>query len=298
MKILNFGSLNIDHVYQVDHFVRAGETLASSGYARHMGGKGFNQSIALARAGAAVYHAGCMGEDGDFMRAYLHEAGVNVAFLRTVDGPTGHAMIQVEPSGENCILLFGGANQRIEAAQIRETLAHFAAGDILLLQNEINGLPFLMKYAHEKGMQIALNPSPIDGGLFSLPLDTVRWFLLNEIEGEALTGVKEPKRICQKLLENYPNAEMILTLGSEGVCYQSKDQKLVHPSYRVPVVDTTAAGDTFTGYFLAKISAGESVSYALECASKAAALAVSQEGAAPSIPTIEEVQRFDFPARE
>ena len=106
MRILNFGSLNIDHVYQVDHFVRAGETLASSGYARHMGGKGFNQSIALARAGAAVCHAGCMGEDGDFMRAYLREAGVDTSFLRTVDGPTGHAMIQVEPSGENCILLF------------------------------------------------------------------------------------------------------------------------------------------------------------------------------------------------
>lgn len=135
MKVLNFGSLNIDHVYQVHHFVRAGETIGSNGYARHMGGKGFNQSVALARAGAEVYHAGCIGEDGGFLQAYLREAGADTAFLRTVDGPTGHAIIQVEPSGENCILLFGGANQQVEEAQIREVLSHFAAGDILLLQN-------------------------------------------------------------------------------------------------------------------------------------------------------------------
>ena len=298
MKILCFGSLNLDNVYQVEHHVRSGETLASQSLTQYPGGKGLNQSIALARAGANVYHAGQIGQDGERLVSLLKENGVNCKFVLQSQERTGHAIIQVDQNGQNCILLYGGANRTMQPAWMERVLAHFESGDILLLQNEINGLPFLMKYAHEKGMQIALNPSPIDGGLFSLPLDTVRWFLLNEIEGEALTGVKEPKRICQKLLENYPNAEMILTLGSEGVCYQSKNQKLVHPSYRVPVVDTTAAGDTFTGYFLAKISAGESVSYALECASKAAALAVSQEGAAPSIPTIEEVQRFDFPARE
>lgn len=190
MRILNFGSLNIDHVYQVDHFVRAGETLASSGYARHMGGKGFNQSIALARAGAAVCHAGCMGEDGDFMRAYLREAGVDTSFLRTVDGPTGHAMIQVEPSGENCILLFGGANQRIEAAQIRETLAHFAAGDILLLQNEVSGLPALLEEGAKRGLRIAINPAPMDAGIVAADLSEVRWLIVNEGEGAALSGAK------------------------------------------------------------------------------------------------------------
>ena len=295
MKILNFGSLNIDHVYQVDHFVRAGETLASSGYARHMGGKGFNQSIALARAGAAVYHAGCVGEDGDFMRAYLHEAGVNVAFLRTVDGPTGHAMIQVEPSGENCILLFGGANQRIEAAQIRETLAHFAAGDILLLQNEISGLPALLEEGAKRGLRIAINPAPMDAGIVAADLSEVRWLIVNEGEGAALSGAKNAQDVLAALREKYPHAAVVLTLGEKGAYYQDENETcFVEAFHAGEAVDTTGAGDTFTGYFLAGIAAGASAKRAMEIAARASGIAVTRAGAAQSIPPMAEVSPTGF----
>ena len=295
MKILNFGSLNIDHVYQVDHFVRAGETLASSGYARHMGGKGFNQSIALARAGAAVYHAGCMGEDGDFMRAYLHEAGVNVAFLRTVDGPTGHAMIQVEPSGENCILLFGGANQRIEAAQIRETLAHFAAGDILLLQNEISGLPALLEEGAKRGLRVAINPAPMDAGIVAADLSEVRWLIVNEGEGAALSGAKNARDVLDALREKYPHAAVVLTLGEKGAYYQDENETwFVEAFHAGEAVDTTGAGDTFTGYFLAGIAAGASAKRAMEIAARASGIAVTRAGAAQSIPPMAEVSPTGF----
>lgn len=295
MKILNFGSLNIDHVYQVDHFVRAGETLASSGYARHMGGKGFNQSIALARAGAAVYHAGCMGEDGDFMRAYLREAGVNVAFLRTVDEPTGHAMIQVEPSGENCILLFGGANQRIEAAQIRETLAHFAAGDILLLQNEVSGLPALLEEGAKRGLRIAINPAPMDAGIVAADLSEVRWLIVNEGEGAALSGAKNAQDVLDALREKYPHAAVVLTLGEKGAYYQDENETCFVKAFCAgEAVDTTGAGDTFTGYFLAGIAAGASAKRAMEIAARASGIAVTRAGAAQSIPPMAEVSPTGF----
>ena len=295
MKILNFGSLNIDHVYQVDHFVRAGETLASSGYARHMGGKGFNQSIALARAGAAVYHAGCMGEDGDFMRAYLREAGVNVAFLRTVDEPTGHAMIQVEPSGENCILLFGGANQRIEAAQIRETLAHFAAGDILLLQNEVSGLPALLEEGAKRGLRIAINPAPMDAGIVAADLSEVRWLIVNEGEGAALSGAKNAQDVLAALREKYPHAAVVLTLGEKGAYYQDENETCFVKAFCAgEAVDTTGAGDTFTGYFLAGIAAGASAKRAMEIAARASGIAVTRAGAAQSIPPMAEVNPTGF----
>ena len=260
-----------------------------------MGGKGFNQSIALARAGAAVYHAGCVGEDGDFMRAYLREAGVNVAFLRTVDEPTGHAMIQVEPSGENCILLFGGANQRIEAAQIRETLAHFAAGDILLLQNEVSGLPALLEEGAKRGLRIAINPAPMDAGIVAADLSEVRWLIVNEGEGAALSGAKNAQDVLAALREKYPHAAVVLTLGENGAYYQDENETcFVEAFHAGEAVDTTGAGDTFTGYFLAGIAAGASAKRAMEIAARASGIAVTRAGAAQSIPPMAEVNLTGF----
>ena len=295
MRILNFGSLNIDHVYQVEHFVRAGETLASSGYAKHMGGKGFNQSIALARAGAAVYHAGCMGEDGDFMRAYLRGAGVDTSLLRTVDGPTGHAMIQVAPNGENCILLFGGANQRIEVAQIRETLARFAPGDILLLQNEISGLPALLEEGAKRGLRIAINPAPMNAGILAADLSKVRWILVNEGEGAALSGAENARDVLAALRKQYPQAAVVLTLGEKGAYYQDESETcFVEAFHAGDAVDTTGAGDTFTGYFLAGMAAGVSARRAMEIAARASGIAVTRAGAAQSIPPMAEVSPTGF----
>lgn len=292
MKILNFGSLNLDYVYQTEHFVRAGETLASTGYAVYLGGKGLNQSIALARSGASVYHAGCIGDNGGALLDSLNANEVNTQFLRRGEGPNGHAVIQVNPHGENGILLYGGSNQQITAEQIDDTISHFEKGDILLLQNEINNIPYLIEAAHARGLTIALNPSPWSSSIEAWPLSYIQYFLVNEIEGAALAGLSEdssPSNILDAIRHRYPQSTVILTLGSKGVCYDDGRQRLTHPIFQVPVVDTTAAGDTFTGYFLSSVCRGEAPENALRIASCASSIAVSRNGASPSIPYLSEV---------
>lgn len=289
MKILNFGSLNLDHVYQVDHFVAAGETEHSSGYAQHLGGKGLNQSVALARAGAQVWHAGCVGHDGAKLTDYLMQAGVHTEHVKEIDMPTGHAIIQVDKNGQNCILLFGGANQCITEAQVCETMAHFDAGDILLLQNETSATGEIIRAAHAHGLRIALNPSPATPQLLELPLELVEWFILNEVEGTQITGETDPEAITAALLARYPNCRVVLTLGKRGVVYRDANETCSHGIYRVPVVDTTGAGDTFTGFFLAGAATGVPIAKCLETASKASSLAITRAGAAETIPSAAEV---------
>ena len=249
--ILSYGSLNLDLVYQVPHFVQAGETLSSTSRTVHCGGKGLNQSIAAARAGGTVSHAGKIGGNGTVLTDILRESGVDTDFVTVGDGPSGHAVIQVDPSGQNCILLFGGCNQEITHAEIDRVLARFQAGDYLILQNEINGLDHLMTQAARRGLRIVFNPSPIDKSI----------------------------------------SRLLLTLGSHGCVYDNGQRRLRQGIYQVGTVDTTAAGDTFTGYFVACMAAGRPEEECLDLASRAAALAVSRPGAAPSIPTMDEVQR-------
>ena len=169
MKVLSFGSLNFDHVYQMDHFVMPKETTSSLSYSRGFGGKGLNQSIALAKSGLDVYHAGRVGFDGQPFIDYLQEYGVKVDYLKKdEEAATGHAIIQVSHS-ENCIILYGGANQLIDEAQIDEVLTHFEKGDLLLIQNEISSLTYLITKAHEKGLRIAFNTAPMDEKIFGYP---------------------------------------------------------------------------------------------------------------------------------
>ena len=289
MKILNFGSLNLDLVYQMPHFVRAGETLSSTGFHRGVGGKGLNQSVALARAGADIYHAGLVGEDGGMLREFLQDNGVDVRFVRTVDQPSGHAVIQVEPAGNNCIFLYGGANQCVREPFIREALSAFGAGDILILQNEINMIDRIIALAAERGMQVVLNPSPVADNLKALPLEKISWFILNEVEGAELSGETEPEKMLERLTALYPHAQIVLTLGGEGSVYAFRKERIRQSAFRVQAVDTTAAGDTFTGFFFAAIAAGVPVQDALLRASKASAISVTRPGAAPSIPRLSEV---------
>lgn len=294
MKILSFGSLNLDKVYSVDHFVRAGETLSSVTMEEFCGGKGLNQSVAASRAGGTVYHAGCVGAaDGGMLLDMLSGSGVDISLVRRLPCPSGHAIIQVNAEGQNCILLYGGANQMVDREQISETLAHFEAGDILVLQNEISGLQDLMEAAGKKGMVIVLNPSPMTAEILTLPLEYVSYFLLNEVEAKDLCGEETAEEDRpRKLLERYPNSKVVMTLGSRGCIYQDSRQQIRCPACRVDVVDTTAAGDTFTGFFVAAIAAGTDVKTALEQATKAAAISVSRKGAAPGIPTREEMLAF------
>lgn len=290
MKLLDFGSLNIDHTYQLPHLVRPGETLASDSYHKSDGGKGFNQAVALAKAGQEVYLAGAIGQDGLFLRDYLQELGVHTEHLCVLDAPTGHAMIQLDTEGQNCIILFGGTNGMITEAMIDEVLADFGAGDYLLLQNEISHVDSIICAAHAKGMHIILNPSPMSPELLTWPLELVEWFILNEIEGADITGKTQPEEMLDELLRRYPACHVVLTLGERGSVYADATQRMDQSIVPAHTVDTTAAGDTFTGYFIHALLQGEAIQQALKTAACASAITVSRPGAGRSIPAAEEVQ--------
>lgn len=308
-KILTFGSLNIDYVYSVDHFVQKGETLASSALEIFSGGKGLNQSVALGRAGAEVFHAGAVGPDGQFLLDLLQEAGVDTHLVKQLESVrTGNAIIQRDPEGNNCILLYGGANQAITREQVKESLKGFGAGDYIVLQNEINQMPFLMEQAHAKGMRVVLNPSPMNSRIFEMPLGCVDYLILNEVEAAQILEADAPalgaektdlgdekagEAMAELLKKKFPRSRIVLTLGEKGAVYCGEETRIRQPAYAVRAMDTTAAGDTFTGYFIAGISRGMSAEEALDTASRAAAIAVTKPGAAPSIPAWEQVQDWN-----
>lgn len=289
MKILNFGSLNIDHVYQVDHISRPGETLASSSYQVFAGGKGANQSAALARAGAPVFHAGQVGPEAQWLVEKLATLGADMQFTQTSQTPTGHAIIQVDPSGENSIVLYPGCNKEITTAQIDATLDHFTTGDILLLQNEINNITYLIKQANKKALRICLNPAPFDSEILTYPLDLVDILVVNQTEGMGLCPNTPLDRLADQLAATYAKADIVLTLGAKGAIYRSSTDALEIPAQEVSALDTTAAGDTFIGYFLAAVLADLPTIDCLEQASKAAALCVTRAGAMDSIPAKDEL---------
>jgi ribokinase len=297
VKILNFGSLNIDHVYQVAHFVRPGETLASHAYAKHVGGKGLNQSLALARAGAQVYHAGCIGEDGLFLKQLLDQDGADTRYVRTVKGASGHAMIQVNEQGENCIILHGGANQRVTTHMMYDVLESFGTADLLLLQNEVNDIAQIMNLAKQRGMHIVFNPAPMNAAVKEYPLELVDYFILNEIEAAELAGLSVQEagelgaeQTIGKLTALFPRAKIVMTLGKQGVCFACGDEVFLKvEAKKVSAVDTTAAGDTFTGYFMAGLVKGKDMETCLRQGCEASAVCVTKEGAADSIPYLEDI---------
>jgi len=284
MRILNFGSLNIDYVYAVDHFVSAGETIGSYGMDRNVGGKGLNQSVAFAKAGATVYHAGCVGSEGGFLTDYLNKVGVNTDLVKVTDVPTGNAVIQVDKTGQNCILLYGGANQAVTEEMVDEVLSQLEKGDMVVLQNEISQVGYIIQRANALGLITVLNPSPITEALLSYPLSLVDWFILNEIEGRELTGKTEPADIMAGMREKYPSARVVLTLGKDGAMYFDAETSVSVPAGKGKPVDTTAAGDTFTGYFFTAIGNGKTPEEALRIATRASDITVTRKGAAESIP--------------
>lgn len=298
MKVLSFGSLNIDYVYTVPHFVKKGETLSAKELNVYTGGKGLNQSIALSRAGLNTYMAGAIGTDGMFLLDSLKEARVNTDHVKILqEVRTGNAIIQNDADGDNCIILYGGANQSITKEQINEVFADFSKEDYVLLQNEINNLPYIVEKAKQVGMKIILNPSPMNEKIMELPLDQIDYFLLNEVEAMQILQMEEPEEIDGKYIgsllhEKFPEATIVLTLGGDGSICISKDEYVERSIYKVDTVDTTAAGDTYTGYFIAGILNGKTIKESMDTASKASAIAVSRQGAAPSIPRVEEVEAF------
>lgn len=298
MKILSFGSLNIDYVYSVPHFVKKGETLSAKELNVYTGGKGLNQSIALARAGVETYQAGAIGTDGMFLLEQLKEAGVKTDLVKILDDVrTGNAIIQNDDEGDNCIVLFGGANQAITKEQVDEVFKDFTNEDYLLIQNEINELSYIVEKAKEEGMKIILNPSPMNEKIMKIPLDQIDYFILNEIEAMQILEMDKPEEIDGKYIasllhERFKDATIVLTLGSEGSVCISDDEYVEQSIYKVKAIDTTAAGDTYTGYFIAGILNGKTIKESMDIASKASAIAVTRQGAAPSIPVLEEVEEY------
>ena len=289
MKLLNFGSLNLDYTYHVDHFVRPGETEASSSRSFACGGKGLNQSIALAKSGAHVYHAGAVGAmDGEVLIQALNNAGVNTDLIaRLSDVPSGSAFIQVVPDGENSIVLDGGANQAITRDYIDQVLSDFVFGDWLILQNEISELPYLIEKAHDIGMKIALNPSPMNASIWKMPLGYIDLFILNEEEAAALSEhAPDP---LSELHRRYPRAVIVITLGSHGSIAIEDGIRFAQNAYPADAVDTVGAGDTFTGYLIGSLAEEVPLIDAMRIASKAAAISVSRKGASTSIPDLSEV---------
>lgn len=289
MKIYNLGSVNIDYVYAVDHILAGGETLSSKSMSVFPGGKGLNQSVALAKAGAKVIHGAVIGDNAEMLMDVLVDAGVDVSRIEKCSGSCGHTIIQVDENGQNCILLFPGTNHAIDADYIECFLSDAQEGEILLVQNEISHLEIAFEIAHTKRMQIAFNPSPFHTDIRKLPLSYVKWWFCNEIEGAALFGSNDPREIAKNFVKQFPNSNLILTLGKDGGVFVNADTYIEWPIYKVHTVDTTAAGDTFTGYFIAALSSGKDVAFSLDIAAKAASIAVSRQGASTSIPLIDEV---------
>lgn len=292
MKILNFGSCNIDYVYSLDHIVNNGETESTQKLETFCGGKGLNQSIAMKRAGADVCHAGCIGEGGAFLVDFLKENGVDVSLLTYVGEKNGHAIIQVAKNGDNSIFLYPGSNTMLTREYIDSVLASFSRDDILILQNEINELSYIVSKAHDIGMKIILNPSPYNEIIEEIDLTKLFLLIMNEIEAKEISKSRSLVDALAFFAERYPQLRTVITLGKRGCVYQDAHSQVLCPTFEVEAVDSTAAGDTFTGYFAVGIAQGMPVKDALENASCAAAISVTRSGAAPSIPFAHEVDEL------
>ncbi len=290
-KVLVFGSCNLDMVFSVPHIALPGETIGAAGVALHCGGKGLNQAVALARAGIPTAFAGSIGADGASLRGMLNENGVDTAYLLDSGVPTGRAIIQVADNGENSIVLYPGANQDITRQQIDAALSEFSAGDVIVLQNEISEIIYLIERASSLGLRIVLNPSPFNAVFRTVDLSRLALLIVNETEAAGFTGSADTDAFLQWAAQNCPSLPCVLTLGAAGSVYTCDGYIVRQPAIKADVVDTTCAGDTFTGYFLAARLRGQDVPAALEIAARAAALTISQPGAAESIPLAEQLAK-------
>ena len=286
MKILNFGSINKDFFYSVNDFVKPGETISSIKYNVKIGGKGLNQSVGISKAGQKIYHAGIINKDDTFILDRLKKWNINCENIVLGVNPTGHAIIQVDKNGENSIIIHGGANHDFDIKFIKSVLSKFDSGDILVLQNEINNIKEIIDGAHHKKMKIVFNPAPFNNEILSYDLNKISTLILNQTEGEALSKEKKPINILRVLNSKFNNTEIILTLGEKGSLYSFKDELLKIKAHKVDTVDTTGAGDTFIGYYVAGIASKMKKKDNLKRASKAAAIATTKLGGAGSIPRI------------
>lgn len=293
MKILNFGSLNIDIFFRVENIVKPGETISAKSIEKRPGGKGLNQSVALSKSFENVYHAGSVGDDGIFLIDYLKSENINTKYIKKSDKLTGNAIIQVDDKGENSIVLYKGANFDNDKKFIDEVLNDFSKDDILLLQNEISSMKYLIDKAYEKGMKIVLNPSPITDEIKEFDFNKIDLLLVNEIEAKDIANKDNIDESINYFMATYPNINLIVTLGSKGSIFVNKNEKIKQEGIKVESVDSTGAGDTFTGFFVSYFYQGKNVRDCLKFASLASALSVTKSGASISIPSLCDVKEFE-----
>ena len=288
-KIINFGSINIDHVYRVPHLVKPGETLSSLDLVTGLGGKGANQSVAIARAGVSVAHVGRVFKGDTWAVALLASTGVDTDNIALIEGASGHAIIQVDDQGENAIVLHGGANQSFSIADIESALNHNQQARYLLMQNETNLLAETFELAQAKGIKIVLNPAPMTDNIKDLPLAKLDTLIVNQGEAEALCGAADIDEMTRQMAALAPQTRVVVTLGGDGAMLLANGEVTHMNSPSVDVVDTTGAGDTFVGYFLAGVAEGMNDHDALQRACLAGSIAVTRQGAITAIPDRSEV---------
>lgn len=288
MTIFNLGSINADHTYRVPHLPGPGETLAATSMQTGLGGKGANMSVAAARAGSHVAHIGAIGPEGAWARDRLMEYGVDTRHIAQLDVPTGHAIINVDAAGENAITLLSGANQQIEAAAIQQALSMGAAGDLIVTQNETNHQKLALETGSKLGFRVCYAAAPFDAKAVEEVLPFLDFLILNEVEARQL------EEALGRTVEALGVRDIVVTLGSKGARWiNGKDGVAQHfDALKVTPVDTTGAGDTFTGYVLAGLDRGLSMGQAISLATRAAALMVTRHGTADVIPDLKEVEEF------
>lgn len=286
MAIFNLGSINIDHVYRVAALPRPGETLSALDYSRGLGGKGANQSIAAARAGAVTHHIGAIGKGDEWVLEPFLRLGLDQAHIRSLDVATGHAVIYVDAAAENSIVLYGGANQAITEAQIDTALKLAKPRDWLILQNETNLVAYAAAKAKAHGMRVAYSAAPFAAKEVEAVAADIDLLVLNEGEADLL------RRALPEFEAAHPDLAWLVTLGSKGSRYRHGDHVTEASALPARAMDTTGAGDTYLGYFVAALDAGRTVQEAMTEAAAAAALQVSRHGAATAIPTRGDVDEY------
>ena len=286
--IWNLGSINIDSFYQLPHLPGPGETLTAQGYSQGLGGKGANMSVACARAGARVAHIGAVGADGRWTVERLLEYGVDTPHIAQVDTPTGLANIWVDAAGENSIVLFVGANHCLTEQMLGAALTEATPGDTLLMQNETNGQAYAKTTARMLGLRVVYAAAPFDAKAVMEIADGIDLLVLNEVEAGQLRDATGSDLVDLGI------RDVIVTLGEKGCAWITAGETRTFAAYPADPVDTTGAGDTFTGYLAAALDRGLSMEEAIDLGLRAASLMVRRQGTADVIPDLKEIQDHDF----
>ena len=299
-NLVVLGSINADHILNLESFPRPGETVTGSHYQVAFGGKGANQAVAAGRSGANIAFIACTGDDatGESVRQQLASDNIDVAPVSVIQGEsTGVALIFVNGEGENVIGIHAGANAALSTKLVEDQQQLIANADALLMQLEspLESVLAAAKIAHQNGTQVVLNPAPARE-LSDELLALVDIITPNETEAEKLTGVKvqndEDAAKAAQVLHSKGIDTVIITLGSRGVWASQKGKGQRVPGFKVQAIDTIAAGDTFNGALMTALLEDKPLADALRFAHAAAAIAVTRKGAQPSVPWRKEIDEF------